>query len=117
MMVYCENCDCEIDEVIMEADYAADPFWCMHCKSNLDLEMFPLPEHVKVMLMEWALEYGSFIDLGKEAYSENGREREKAFNEKGLALKKMVDYEIEPGYQIVYKPSEFYKTVEETNDK
>ncbi|WP_096187792.1 hypothetical protein [Evansella halocellulosilytica] len=113
-MVFCDHCETEVDEVLMEADYGADPFWCQECLGNLDLEDFPLDEHIKVMLLEWTLEYGSFIDFVKNKYVENGRDMEKAFNEKGQLLKNMVEYELGNEMSITFKPSEYYKVLEDS---
>ena len=44
---------CKHDNYKIEADFSADPIWCVRCSWNFDLDDFPLSEGLKKELIRW----------------------------------------------------------------
>lgn len=102
------NCCCdsgETNDLKIEGDVGADPFWCNRCGCNLDLEEVLISDRLKEELLSWATMYGEWIDWDIDKLLPNGVELEDKFNQIGFALTKEVKQEFGGKYHIKFIPS------------
>ncbi|GEN89808.1 hypothetical protein [Oceanobacillus sojae] len=99
----CENK--EPDDLKIEGDMGADPFWCNRCGSNLDIKDFPISSQLEEELLSWAAKYGEWIDWDTDKLLPDGIEMEDKFNRRGFALMKKVKQEMGSSYNISFIPS------------
>ncbi|MFD9628854.1 hypothetical protein [Peribacillus muralis] len=104
MKIKC-NCPQNTHEIIVEADYKTDPFWCKNCGTNLDIEALPLSQNLMKEVEKWAMNYGEWIDWENDNLIVNGEHLEIKHNQKGQSLAMKIKEELE-GFLVVFKPSD-----------
>ncbi|TFD94394.1 hypothetical protein [Jeotgalibacillus sp. R-1-5s-1] len=90
----------DIQEINIEGDIGADPVWCHHCGCNLDIEDLPVSAKLIKELVQWAAEYGNWIDWDVDQLRPGGLELETRFNQKGLLLSEEVQQELGEEFTI-----------------
>ncbi|MDQ0205710.1 hypothetical protein [Alkalicoccobacillus murimartini] len=98
-------CNRDIFNIKIEADIAADPFWCSHCGCNLDIDDFPLSRSLKKELINWVTEYGRWLDWSTEEWLPGGKKLEVEHNSYGLLLTEKVKSELGEAYSIHFSSS------------
>ncbi|MGV8981142.1 hypothetical protein [Clostridium sp.] len=85
-------------DLILEANYGADPIWCRKCGCNLDLDIFPLSQELIKELVNWVKNYSNLVlDESEYIY-----EVSKQHNKEGLKLLEKVQKELGAKYTITY---------------
>lgn len=98
MQCFCKE---ESYDLVVEADFGADPIWCGKCGCNLNLEEIPLTEKLKDELMSWVQAYSkSVIDESEYIYEVTHQH-----NKDGIKLAEKVKSELGDKYTISYKAS------------
>ncbi|TWT09389.1 hypothetical protein FQV28_06470 [Planomicrobium sp. CPCC 101079] len=92
-------------EIKIEADVAADPFWCTCCNLNLDLENFPISSSLLNSLEEWTMRYGEWIDWERDRLLPNALLLEQQHNIAGKLLTEKVKKELGEYYTFIFSPS------------
>ncbi|WP_017186582.1 hypothetical protein [Alkalibacillus haloalkaliphilus] len=97
------------NDIKVEGDVGADPFWCHHCMCNLDSEEFPISIELRDELMKWILKYGEWINWSNDEVVSNGVELEEEHNRIGRLLTEKVKKELRGDYKVSFSPSTFAK--------
>ncbi|GAF15083.1 hypothetical protein JCM19046_4649 [Bacillus sp. JCM 19046] len=98
-------CDGNTTSLKLEGDVGADPFWCMECGCNLELEDLPLSGELKAALAQWAEQYGNWIDWNKDQLLPDGVMREDHHNQEGRRLSAIIKGELKNRYDLQFIPS------------
>ncbi|MFJ7649981.1 hypothetical protein ACIQ1H_20905 [Lysinibacillus sp. NPDC097279] len=88
--MYCEHCNKPIKALLLESDFGADPLWCGHCRTNLELEQLPLEEALQDELTTWMCKFGEWIDLETDSFIEGMEYLAKNHDEQGEDLAQKV---------------------------
>ena len=89
-------CKEESYDLMLEADYGADPIWCKKCGCNLNIDDIPLSRELKKELVNWVQNYcKSVIDESEYIY-----ETSHQHNINGLKLLDKVQKELGDKYKI-----------------
>ncbi|WP_416151778.1 hypothetical protein ACM26V_03500 [Salipaludibacillus sp. HK11] len=91
----------------VEADFSADPIWCIKCGCNLDIRLFSISNELIKELKNWILKYGEWIDMEDDTLVSNGVELEAQHNRIGRELTERVKKELGEGYDVIFSPSTF----------
>ncbi|MDV2580914.1 hypothetical protein [Alkalibacillus haloalkaliphilus] len=98
------------NDIKVEGDVGADPFWCYYCECNLDLEESSISIELREELMKWILKYGEWINWSNDEVVSNGVELEEEHNRIGSLLTEKVKKELGDNYKISFSPSTFAKS-------
>lgn len=94
-------CKEESYDLVLEADFGADPIWCRKCGCNLNLDEVPLTQELKDELMSWVRVYSnSVLDETEYIYEVSHQH-----NKNGMKLLEKIQSELGDKYTISYKPS------------
>lgn len=102
------HCICESKEtfnVKLEGEVSADPIWCNQCGCNIDMEEVPISDDLKEELMNWAIQYGEWINWEMDTLCSGGSKLEKEHNKFGQQLTEKVKKELGTKYKISFSPS------------
>ncbi|WP_107925310.1 hypothetical protein [Lysinibacillus parviboronicapiens] len=102
MSMLCELCKKPIQTLILEGDFGADPLWCGQCLANLELENFPLNEHLLTELTSWMCNFGEWINLETDSFIEGMEHLAKKHDEQGTILAQQVATEL--GIKVTFSP-------------
>lgn len=107
------HCFCQEDEEIIylkiEGDFGADAIWCDDCSSNLDIEEIPISQPLKEKLVQWARQYGSWMDWENNVMYTNGIQMEEEHNKLGQLLTEKVQEELGFKYKVCFSSSTLAK--------
>jgi len=97
------HCFCKEEnyDLMLEADFGADPIWCRKCGCNLNLDEVPLTQELKDELMSWVQIYSKSVLDESEYILEVSHQH----NKKGIELLDKVQKELGDKYTVSYKPS------------
>lgn len=85
-------------DLVIEADFGADPIWCGKCGCNLNLEEIPLTGKLKDELISWVQAYSkSVIDESEYIYKVTHQH-----NKNGIKLAEKVQSELGAKYTISF---------------
>ncbi|MBD7964775.1 hypothetical protein [Fictibacillus norfolkensis] len=107
MECFCENA--KIFELKLEADVDTDPIWCNQCDCNLDINELPISEELRESVMNWAMQYGKWIDWDNDTLCENDLVLEAEHNQLGQTLSKKLQKELGEIYTVRFSPSHLSK--------
>lgn len=100
------HCFCEKDEEIkylkVEGDVGADAIWCDDCGNNLDIEEVPLSQPLKIKLMKWAEQYGTWMNRERNQSHKDETQLEDAHNHLGQLLTNEVQKELGMSYKVSF---------------
>ena len=102
------NCGCKegtTTSITIEGEFGADALWCTKCTYNLDVEELPVSDSIKDALLEWAAQYGVWIDLETNRLVEDAEQLEKTHNAAGQVLADKLKAELGIAYTIQFTPS------------
>ncbi|MET3728078.1 hypothetical protein ABID52_001659 [Fictibacillus halophilus] len=102
------ECFCDkpkIFELKLEADVGADPIWCNQCECNLDIDELPISEELRESVMNWAMQYGKWIDWDNDELCENGLVLEAEHNQLGQTLSENLQIELGETTTVRFSPS------------
>lgn len=97
------QCSCKEKsyDLVLEADFGADPIWCKKCGYNLDIDDAPFSYELKKELDIWVQNYSeTVLDESEYVY-----EVSQKHNEIGLKLLEKAQKELCDKYSISYKSS------------
>lgn len=97
------------NELKIEADFGADPFWCSHCGCNLEIEDFPLSPDLKNKLLDWISDYGKWFNMEEDRLLVNGIAMETRHNKQGELLAEEVQNELTGKYKVKFSPATMAK--------
>ena len=102
------NCGCKdgrTTTITLEGEFGADALWCTKCQYNLDVEHTILSDRLKEALLEWAAQYGIWIDLETDMLVDDAQTLEKTHNAAGKVLVQKLQEELGVAYTITFEPS------------
>lgn len=105
MLVNCGCVDGRTTNITLEGDFGADALWCTNCQYNLDVEDTLLSDRLKEALLEWAAQYGIWIDLETDMLVEDAAQLEQTHNAAGNILAQKLKEELGVAYTITFEPS------------
>lgn len=105
MLVNCGCKDGRTTNITLEGDFGADALWCTNCQYNLDVEDTILSDCLKDALLEWAAQYGIWIDLETDMLVDDAQTLEQTHNAAGKVLVEKLKDELGVAYTIVFEPS------------
>lgn len=97
------RCFCKVEsfDLVLEADYGADPLWCKKCGCNLDIDQIPMSQELKDELFNWIKIYS----ISVHDKSEHIGEVTNNHNRIGMKLLEKLQKELGDRYTVSYKPS------------
>lgn len=105
MLVNCGCKDGRTTKITLEGEFGADALWCTNCQYNLDVEDTILSDRLKDALLEWAAQYGMWIDLETDMLVADAETLEQTHNAAGKVLVEKLKDELGVAYTIVFEPS------------
>lgn len=103
--MYCDLCEEEVFELIVEGDLGADAIWCDECYGNFDLEDLPLSEDLATELEKWSHQFGEWMDWENDKLHANGSQLEEVHNQAGEGLTEKVQVAFGEKYVVRFSPS------------
>lgn len=102
------NCGCKegtTTHITLEGEFGADALWCTKCAYNLEVEDLPLSDRVKDALLDWAAQYGMWIDLETGSLVDDAEQLEQMHNAAGQVLAEKLNDELGVAYRVTFTAS------------